>query len=207
MTCLQQQVSFCPLPSARPPRGLLCSVLTAPGQSSGWFTSLQACHSLQSHVWPIEHICVLINCPSGPPPLPQHPGIWGLGPCFSETHKEAHSAGQETGFGRRWATQHASHPRALSGLSAGTPGPASCPNISPSASPLSCGLLASPGTGPAGLPAAGRERGSQVQGGWPGLPSGPRPLQQPPTHPRCLQNNRTRSCPNCRRSSMKPGFV
>lgn len=26
-------------------------------------------------------------------------------------------------------------------------------------------------------------------------------------HLRCLQNNRTRSCPNCRRSSMKPGFV
>ncbi|OWK17741.1 RAPSN, partial [Cervus elaphus hippelaphus] len=23
----------------------------------------------------------------------------------------------------------------------------------------------------------------------------------------CLQNNGTRSCPNCRRSSMKPGFV
>ncbi|XP_034349565.1 43 kDa receptor-associated protein of the synapse isoform X3 [Arvicanthis niloticus] len=26
-------------------------------------------------------------------------------------------------------------------------------------------------------------------------------------HLRCLQNNGTRSCPNCRRSSMKPGFV
>ncbi|XP_027967218.1 43 kDa receptor-associated protein of the synapse isoform X2 [Eumetopias jubatus] len=26
-------------------------------------------------------------------------------------------------------------------------------------------------------------------------------------HLRCLQSNRTRSCPNCRRSSMKPGFV
>ncbi|XP_049635674.1 43 kDa receptor-associated protein of the synapse isoform X2 [Suncus etruscus] len=26
-------------------------------------------------------------------------------------------------------------------------------------------------------------------------------------HFRCLQNNGTRSCPNCRRSSMKPGFV
>ncbi|KAK2499795.1 hypothetical protein MC885_015429 [Smutsia gigantea] len=26
-------------------------------------------------------------------------------------------------------------------------------------------------------------------------------------HHRCLQNNGTRSCPNCRRSSMKPGFV
>ncbi|XP_007455792.1 PREDICTED: 43 kDa receptor-associated protein of the synapse isoform X2 [Lipotes vexillifer] len=26
-------------------------------------------------------------------------------------------------------------------------------------------------------------------------------------HLRCLQNNRTRSCPNCHRSSMKPGFV
>ena len=187
MTCLQQQVSFCPLPSARPPRGLLCSVLTAPGQSSGWFTSLQACQSLQSHVWPIEHICVLINCPSGPPPLPQHPGIWGLGPCFSETHKEAHSAGQETGFGRRWATQHASHPRALSGLSAGTPGPASCPNISPSASPLSCGLLASPGLEGSPLPSSwhGCQAGSHgTQVAW--YPSSgtwaksPRPMSPPP---------------------------
>lgn len=152
MTCLQVAgFIFAPTLSPSSQRPVLCA--HSPW-AERWLVPpcLQACQSLQSHVWPVEHICVLINCPSGLPPLPQHPGIWGLRPCFSETHKEAHSAGQETGFGRSWATQHASHPRALSGFSAGTPGPTLCPNISPSASPLSSGLLASPGLEGSPLP-------------------------------------------------------
>lgn len=74
---------------------------------------LWACQSLQSHIQPVEHICVFIVplalhlCPN------RQVGIWGLGPGFSQTHEEAHSAVQEAAFGRSWATQCARHPRAL----------------------------------------------------------------------------------------------
>ena len=60
---------------------------------------LWACQSLQSCIWLGEHICVLINHPSGPPSLPHRPGIWGLGPSFHEHTKKPTVPSRKLGLG------------------------------------------------------------------------------------------------------------
>lgn len=95
-------------------------------------SSLWASQSPQNHLWSIEHICALMNCPSGPPSLPQGPGTWGLGPCFSETQRSQKCC-PGSWIWKELGNSACQSPQG-SGLSVSTPGPALCPNISLSAS-------------------------------------------------------------------------
>lgn len=104
-------------------------------------------------VWPIEHICVLINCPSGPPPLPQHlasgpgalllrdtqrsPQCWPGNWIWKEVGNSTCQSPQGSVWPFSWHTRTRLVPKHF-----------------PLCFPLSCGLLASPGLEGSPLPSS-----------------------------------------------------